>query len=412
MDNLTHSVIGLVAGAAAAAVTEAIRARSATGLPESTRRKAFIAVGMIGGNLPDSDLLVSYSDGKLGYLLQHRGYTHTIVGAVLLAIALYLATLAVLRARRHLPDAGDRISLAIMTVLALALHLCMDFLNNYGLHPFWPFDTHWHYGDAVFIVEPWYWVAAAPLLLTLRALWGRVALGLVLAGACVATAVLYRGRLFESAGLVAVIIALVAFGRRRPLAQTSAVSVALTALVTATFVFAASTASGRVEATARAFEGEMLIDHVLTPAPTTPLCWDVLLLQKSASEYIARRGRIVLAPASEDFRCPHVFGDGAGTAPWQELTPSTGRVRWLRELRIPLDRFRGLTDGDCQVAALMQFVRAPFLADRDGVHIVGDLRFDREAEAGFAELEIGAAGAEDRCPAPAPWSPPRAELLR
>src|SRR6185436_8226314 len=84
MDNLTHSLIGIVAGD-----TVARSARSATGgLSADTRRAFLVTVSVIGGNLPDSDLLVSYSGftrDKLAYMLQHRGYTHTIVGCVILA---------------------------------------------------------------------------------------------------------------------------------------------------------------------------------------------------------------------------------------------------------------------------------------------------------------------------------------
>ena len=31
------------------------------------------------------------------------------------------------------------------------LHLGMDFLNSYGVHPFWPIQNRWVYGDSVFI---------------------------------------------------------------------------------------------------------------------------------------------------------------------------------------------------------------------------------------------------------------------
>jgi inner membrane protein len=41
----------------------------------------------------------------------------------------------------------------------LLLHIGMDYLNVYGVHPFYPFDNRWLYGDLVFIVEPAFWVA-------------------------------------------------------------------------------------------------------------------------------------------------------------------------------------------------------------------------------------------------------------
>ena len=78
MDNLTHTLIGLVAGEGVAR-----GARSPPGgLPDPTRRNALLAMGMIGGNLPDADLLWSMpalTGDPLGYLIHHRGHTHTLL---------------------------------------------------------------------------------------------------------------------------------------------------------------------------------------------------------------------------------------------------------------------------------------------------------------------------------------------
>jgi hypothetical protein len=67
-------------------------------------------------------------------------------------------------------------------------HLVLDWTNSYGIHPFWPFDDRWKYGDSVFIVEPWFWVVSVPALVAAstnrvaRALLSLVVLaGLVLA---------------------------------------------------------------------------------------------------------------------------------------------------------------------------------------------------------------------------------------
>ena len=62
-------------------------------------------------------------------------------------------------------------------------HLVLDWTNSYGVHPFWPFDDRWRYGDAVFIVEPWLWVVSVPALVaassarTVRGLLSLVLLG-------------------------------------------------------------------------------------------------------------------------------------------------------------------------------------------------------------------------------------------
>jgi inner membrane protein len=55
LDNLTHTLIGLIAGESVARTT---RARE-PGLAPDTRRGLFVALAAIGGNLPDLDLLYS-----------------------------------------------------------------------------------------------------------------------------------------------------------------------------------------------------------------------------------------------------------------------------------------------------------------------------------------------------------------
>ncbi len=52
MDNLTHTLIGLIAGES---VAQSTRARE-PGLAPEVRRGLFIAIAAIGGNLPDLDL--------------------------------------------------------------------------------------------------------------------------------------------------------------------------------------------------------------------------------------------------------------------------------------------------------------------------------------------------------------------
>jgi inner membrane protein len=37
----------------------------------------------------------------------------------------------------------------------------LDFLNTYGVRFLYPFSRRWFYGDALFIVDPWVWIALA-----------------------------------------------------------------------------------------------------------------------------------------------------------------------------------------------------------------------------------------------------------
>ena len=86
MDNLTHSLLGAVVGETLARFVP--NARSV--LPETTRRSLYVSLMVVGSNLPDLDsLYTGITGGKLGYLLHHRGHTHTLVGALAIAALTY-----------------------------------------------------------------------------------------------------------------------------------------------------------------------------------------------------------------------------------------------------------------------------------------------------------------------------------
>jgi inner membrane protein len=100
VDNLTHTLIGLAAGEA---VERGASVRPG-GLAGPVRRTTLLVMGMAGGNLPDVDLLWSmqFATGdRLDYLVEHRGYTHTLVGCAVLALLLFLGAMATLRWRGH-----------------------------------------------------------------------------------------------------------------------------------------------------------------------------------------------------------------------------------------------------------------------------------------------------------------------
>jgi inner membrane protein len=103
-------------------------------------------------------------------LRMHRGYTHTVVGCLVLVALLYAAAEWWLGRKHLVLTPRDRLEIAGVCMLGTLLHLAMDFLNSYGVHPLWPIQDGWVYGDSVFIVEPLYWAAAAPLIPSRRLL--------------------------------------------------------------------------------------------------------------------------------------------------------------------------------------------------------------------------------------------------
>jgi inner membrane protein len=164
MDNLSHSVVGLAAGE----LIHRSLAPEIDSRAQATRRRMLLAAGGLACNFPDLDLVLSpLLPAPLGYLLHHRGHTHTLLYAIPQALLLMALIWALLPAARTLLRASGpaRRGLAATVAAGLLLHIGMDALNSYGVHPFHPFDSRWWYGDLVFILEPVFWIAfGAPLL--------------------------------------------------------------------------------------------------------------------------------------------------------------------------------------------------------------------------------------------------------
>ena len=143
MDNLTHTLAGF--------------ALARAGLDRTTRFGTTALV--LGSNLPDADLLWSLS-GDIAYLHYHRGITHSLAGALLQALLLWL-TLDLWgrwRSRRAGRPLPRRPYLLLACVLGVASHLLLDASNSYGVRPLLPWSRAWWYGDLWVIVDPWLWL--------------------------------------------------------------------------------------------------------------------------------------------------------------------------------------------------------------------------------------------------------------
>src|SRR6266851_6570432 len=155
MDNLTHSLVGLAA--------------SKAGLERLSPGTTTLCV--IAANAPDADILTLAFGGRWAFLHHHRGITHSLLGTLILALALpcifYLGD--ILRARiggrsRTLKLRG----LMIASLVVTATHPLMDWANNYGVRFLLPWNSRWFYGDFVFIIDPFIWLVlgSAAFLLT------------------------------------------------------------------------------------------------------------------------------------------------------------------------------------------------------------------------------------------------------
>jgi len=137
------------------------------------RRTAYATLAMtLAAEAPDLDVLWSL-DGPVASLQHHRGVTHTLIGAPFVALAVTGAVCLWhrLRGRRAVkpaagagapfqPSVGLRglqpnwLLIWLFSFVAVLSHLLLDFTNNYGLRPFFPFNSRWYSWDIVFIFEP------------------------------------------------------------------------------------------------------------------------------------------------------------------------------------------------------------------------------------------------------------------
>jgi inner membrane protein len=410
MDNVTHTLIGALLGETVARSTSS----DPQGLPGEVRRNLLVATAALGSNLPDIDVLYSFIGDKVNYLLHHRGHTHTILGALLLAGAAFAIARWLLGRGERGPSSRDLRWLAGVLTLTPLLHIGMDATNNYGVHPFWPFSNRWFYGDAVFIAEPLLWAACAPLALTFRTSLARFIVFAVLAigvGLAWFSGLVPR---LPAVMLMFAIAALLLLALRAAPRVALMGGIALWLTVTVTFVVASQLAARRVDAFAsELFPEARLIDRVLTPMPANPLCWEVMLLQTQDESVVARRTMLALAPSL-------IPADGClsrsltlpSSAPLERVhVANTAELHWYGEIATGLDRLKHRVADDCVAAAAMRFIRVPWLATIDHSLVLGDLRYDREEALGFAEVALR--DQPGGCPRLVPdWRPPRADLLR
>jgi inner membrane protein len=138
------------------------------------RKAAYATAAMaIAAEFPDIDILWGLG-GPVTGMEHHRGITHTFVALPFEALLITGCFWAIHRLRKKAPEAAPNwVWLFFGCWLALGSHLLLDWTNNYGIRPFFPFNPHWYAGSFVFIFEP---VLFAMLLgaLLLPALFGLI----------------------------------------------------------------------------------------------------------------------------------------------------------------------------------------------------------------------------------------------
>lgn len=169
MEPVTHFLTGACIGRA--------------GLNRRTRYATLVAV--LAAEAADLDMFWGFA-GPVEELKHHRGFTHTFLGAPVVAgvVVGAIALAHIWRERRRSrltaspaqdakapprPRQPVRWWWLYLTALIAALsHILLDFGNNYGVRPFFPFNPRWYAGSYMFIVDP---VILALLILALVIPW-------------------------------------------------------------------------------------------------------------------------------------------------------------------------------------------------------------------------------------------------
>jgi len=124
MDNLSHSLTGL--------------ALSRAGLNRLTPHATLLL--LLSANIPDSDV-VSLAKSQLAYLEVHRGLTHSLAAAPLLAMACVMIVAAGYRKRLPWLRAWFVCCVGVLS------HLLLDWTNSYGIRLLTPFSGQWFHLD-------------------------------------------------------------------------------------------------------------------------------------------------------------------------------------------------------------------------------------------------------------------------
>jgi inner membrane protein len=408
MDNVTHALAGmLVADATIEALTPRARA------PDPVLRRHARWASAIANNLPDLDFIYRrVTPGRVGYLLHHRGHTHTLGVGMLLGLASYFVLARLWRG--SLGGRRERVIVLTLSLFGPWIHVAMDFGNNYGVHPFWPVYSGWFYGDSIFIIEPLYFAATIPALaFASESRAGRLMLaGIVLVGVALAWVTRFAGvgtalALTLAAGACATVTYFVPPRARTWLAVTLSAAIALV-FFTASHLARADVARALGFERARPFE---LLDASLTPAPSNPFCWSAMIVGRRGDAYDLAVATVAIAPSI----VPTATCELETTGHTLHLRPpsltDTPSVRWDAEWSRPLDELRDLWRTNCDARAYLRWARLPFWITESRTELLlGDLRYDRSPGLDFAEIE--GTIPPGNCPRwVPPWLPPRHELL-
>jgi inner membrane protein len=127
------------------------------------RRTAYATLAAtLAAEAPDLDVLWGVA-GPVASFAHHRGITHTLIAAPVMAGIVtgfvWILDRYLFSRRKHIriQQPISWLWVWISAFIAHFSHILLDWTNNYGVRPFFPFNAHWYSGDLVFIAEPILW---------------------------------------------------------------------------------------------------------------------------------------------------------------------------------------------------------------------------------------------------------------
>lgn len=403
MDNLTHSLVGV---AIADACTQ--------GKFRKIRSPALI-VSLIANNFPDLDFLYAKAlSGQYGYILHHRGHTHTLIAGLGQALIILLLFWLFQRWRQLSLSKSDWIFLGAMALVGMWTHIALDSLNSYGVHPFWPFSNEWHYQDAVFIVEPWFLLVCGIFLgMSARSRWAKIFLfGVAIMILGLEFALTAAPLLIKMAYVTSALVLLV-LAAWCPLPYRALSALGLVIVFALGAGWAARLAKSKIaEAATLLFPQESLDEVAVMPTPGNPFCLEffTVTLDEKQDLFAIRKGHFahtLWLPAclTHQKSLQRVREAGSQFSDYENIEWQEEHLSSLQFLRQNADPLR-----NCHFSAFLRFSRLPFFSlDDTGLMSFGDWRYARRARGSFANFQ---ARIESPCPTLLPpWEPPRARVL-
>ena len=132
---------------------------------KTTTRKGLAAL-ILAANMPDID--VFFGSAPWDPLAIHRGFTHGLVGGVLMMPPILAGLLWLLDRWQLSHDKQFKSGLpmrfgwlVLLCYLGALTHPLLDLLTTYSVQLFSPFSNRWFHADGLFIIDIWLWLLLA-----------------------------------------------------------------------------------------------------------------------------------------------------------------------------------------------------------------------------------------------------------